>query len=169
MTAPSRLRPAAALLVGVLLTTSFAACSAGSPAPDPVTSSEGGQTMPLQSVYDAVGASDPRVQRVSTVALSQSGPTEMMSVVLRITGDEPVSTETLENILRAAHWTTINEPSPLAADGVGGIHNGAAYNSTLQNNVDQVPAANRDELDQFFIGDDNTYGYTETYYGWQEK
>lgn len=67
------------------------------------------------------------------------------------------------------NWTTINEPSPLAADGVGGIHNGAAYNSTLQNNVGQVPAATRDELDQYFIGDDNAYGYTETYYGWQEK
>lgn len=67
------------------------------------------------------------------------------------------------------NWTTINEPSPLAADGVGGIHNGAAYNRTLHDNVNQVPTGTREELDRYFIGDANTYGYTETYYGWQEK
>lgn len=66
------------------------------------------------------------------------------------------------------NWTTITEPSPLAAQGVGGIHNAAAYNQTLQNQIGQVPAGTQDELDAYFIGDDNAYGYTETYYSWQE-
>ncbi|GLJ95461.1 EI24 domain-containing protein [Microbacterium dextranolyticum] len=67
------------------------------------------------------------------------------------------------------NWTTINEPSPLAAEGMGGIHNGAAYNSTLQSNIGQVPPSTRDDLDRYFIGDENAYGYQETYYSWQEK
>lgn len=66
------------------------------------------------------------------------------------------------------NWTTINTPSPLAAQGVGGIHNATAYNSTLASNVGQVPPGSQDELDQYFIGSDNAYGYENTYYSWQE-
>lgn len=69
---------------------------------------------------------------------------------------------------QAPNWTTINTPSPLAAQGVGGIHNAAAYNSTLSSHVDQVPQASQNELDQYFIGSDNAYGYENTYYSWQE-
>ena len=69
---------------------------------------------------------------------------------------------------QSPNWTTINTPSPLAAQGVGGIHNAAAYNSTLAANVGRVPRAAQDELDQYFIGSDNAYGYENTYYSWQE-
>ena len=54
--------------------------------------------MPLQSVYDAVGASDLRIDRASTVSVYQSGPTKIMSVVVRVTGSEAISTDTLENV-----------------------------------------------------------------------
>jgi len=67
------------------------------------------------------------------------------------------------------NWTTINTPSPLAAQGVGGIHNAAAYNSTLQSQIDRVPPATQDDLNAYFIGDGSTYGYDTTYYSWQEK
>ncbi|ODT23362.1 EI24 domain-containing protein [Microbacterium sp. SCN 69-37] len=67
------------------------------------------------------------------------------------------------------NWTTINSPSPLAFQGVGGIHNAAAYNSTLQSQIDRVPPATQDDLNAYFIGDDDTYGYDTTYYSWQEK
>ncbi|TGY35603.1 hypothetical protein E5344_11395 [Microbacterium laevaniformans] len=66
------------------------------------------------------------------------------------------------------NWTTIQEDSPLASQGVGGIHYSPAYNSTLQNNIGQVPAATRDDLDRYFIGDENAYGYEESYYTWKE-
>lgn len=88
--------------------------------------------MPLQSVYDAVGAADPRVDRVSTVKLSQSGPTEMMTVVVRIPGDEPVSTETLENVLRAAR--------DAAPAGVGGIELLARRSENPDQLIDLGPA-----------------------------
>lgn len=65
-------------------------------------------------------------------------------------------------------WTTIHEASPLASSGVNGIHNGAAYNQTLQDSIDQVPAATQDALDDYFIGGDSAYGYDTTYYGWNE-
>lgn len=64
--------------------------------------------------------------------------------------------------------TTIHEPSPLAAAGVSGIHNGAAYSRTLQNSIDQVPAATQDALDGYFIGGHSAYGDQTTYYGWKE-
>lgn len=71
--------------------------------------------------------------------------------------------------VHGSNWTTISAPSPLAAEGVGGIHHAAAYNSTLQNRIGQVPASTRDELDAYFIGDDNAYGYSQSYYSWQER
>ncbi len=66
------------------------------------------------------------------------------------------------------NWTTIHETSPLAAQGVGGIHNAAAYNSTLSSHVDQVPPATQDDLSEYFIGDQSAYGYQNTYYSWNE-
>jgi pimeloyl-ACP methyl ester carboxylesterase len=69
----------------------------------------------------------------------------------------------------AAELDDINSPSPLAFQGVGGIHNAAAYNSTLQSQIDRVPPATQDDLNAYFIGDDDTYGYDTTYYSWQEK
>ena len=66
------------------------------------------------------------------------------------------------------NWTTIHETSPLAAQGVGGIHNAAAYNSTLSSHVDLVPPATQDDLSEYFIGDQSAYGYQNTYYSWNE-
>ena len=71
--------------------------------------------------------------------------------------------------LHGSNWTTIQEPSPLASQGLGGIHHAGAYNNTLAANVEQVPSDTRDDLDKYFIGDDNTYGYENTYYSWQEQ
>lgn len=34
--------------------------------------------------------------------------------------------------------------------------------------LDSMPRAAQDELDQYFIGSDNAYGYENTYYSWQE-
>ncbi|GAA1650838.1 hypothetical protein [Microbacterium flavum] len=128
-------RRAAAILAAALIAIPLAACSA-SPPQDPAATTpaptEGAQDMPLQSVYDAVGAADPRVDRVSTVKLSQSGPTEMMTVVVRIPGDEPVSTETLENVLRAAR--------DAAPAGVGGIELLARRSENPDQLIDLGPA-----------------------------
>ncbi|MFT4214593.1 MAG: hypothetical protein QM622_07440, partial [Microbacterium sp.] len=66
-------------------------------------------------------------------------------------------------------WTTIQEESPLAAQGVGGIHNASAYNSTLIDNIGQVPQSTQTDLDKYFVGDDDTYGYENTYYSWKEE
>lgn len=66
------------------------------------------------------------------------------------------------------NWTTIETDSPDAELGVHGIHNAKAYHETLGNQVDQVPDGTVDELDRFFAGDENTYGFEQSYYGWSE-
>jgi hypothetical protein len=67
-----------------------------------------------------------------------------------------------------SNWTTIHAGSPLAEQGVDGIHHAGAYNTTLADNVGQVPQATQDELDEYFIGADDAHGYQNTYYSWQE-
>lgn len=74
-TAPFATATLATAVLAMLLTS----CSTTAAPATPTTSSsssptEGGQDMPLQSVYDAVGASDPRIDRASTVSVYQSGP-----------------------------------------------------------------------------------------------
>ncbi|RLK48933.1 EI24 domain-containing protein [Microbacterium telephonicum] len=66
------------------------------------------------------------------------------------------------------NWTTIQQASPLAAAGVSGIHNAAAYNQTLQDGISQVPTSTQDALSGYFIGDESAYGYDSTYYSWKE-
>lgn len=66
------------------------------------------------------------------------------------------------------NWTTINTPSPLAVQGVAGIHNAAAYYATLQQQIGNVPPETQRDLDAFFIGDSSTYGYDSSYYSWKE-
>lgn len=68
----------------------------------------------------------------------------------------------------SSNWTTIVEPSPLAAKGVEGIHNGAAYNRTLQMSIGQVPASTQDALSGYFVSDESAYGDKTTYYSWNE-
>jgi predicted esterase len=67
-----------------------------------------------------------------------------------------------------SNWTTIEAVSSGTSEGVGGIHNAERYSETLQNLVGRVPSGTQDELDQFFIGDDDAYGYEEMYYRWNE-
>ena len=66
-------------------------------------------------------------------------------------------------------WTTIQTDSPNAADGLHGIHNAQAYNETLGANIDQIPPEMRDDMDRYFSGHENTYGYEQSYYGWSEE
>ncbi|MCR2826472.1 hypothetical protein [Microbacterium sp. zg.Y909] len=66
------------------------------------------------------------------------------------------------------NWTTIQTESPRADEGLHGIHSADAYDQTLQNRVGMVPAGTTDDLDAYFTGDDNAYGYQQRYYGWSE-
>lgn len=64
-----------------------------------------------------------------------------------------------------------DDPVMLVGFSQGGIVAGhvAAYNQTLQSNIDQVPATDRADLDRYFIGDPHAYGYEQSYYSWQEN
>ena len=66
------------------------------------------------------------------------------------------------------NWTTIQATSPGASEGVHGIHNAAYYSATLAANIDRVPPETQAEMSRFFVGDENTYGTQQTYYGWSE-
>lgn len=67
------------------------------------------------------------------------------------------------------NWTTIQGKSPSYDDlGFKGIHNAPAYSNTLSDRIGDIPPATVDELDKFFIGDENAYGYKQTFYGWAE-
>ncbi|MCR2791571.1 hypothetical protein NQ156_00665 [Microbacterium sp. zg.Y625] len=66
------------------------------------------------------------------------------------------------------HWTTIQTASPRADEGLHGIHSADAYDQTLQHRIDTVPADTTQDLDAYFVGDDNAYGYEQRYYGWSE-
>lgn len=133
-TAPFATATLATAVLAMLLTS----CSTTAAPATPTTSSsssptEGGQDMPLQSVYDAVGASDPRIDRASTVSAYQSGPTKIMSVVVRVTGSGAISTDTLENVLRAARDS--------APEGVGGVELLARDAADPDRLLDLEPAA----------------------------
>lgn len=54
------------------------------------------------TVTSAVAASDPRVTEVMTVKVGQSGFARSMRLVVALSGDEPVSTDTVVNIAAAA-------------------------------------------------------------------
>ena len=58
--------------------------------------------MTTVTVTDAVAASDPRIADVLTVKVTQSGLARVMSIAVSITGDEPVSSETVRSIAVAA-------------------------------------------------------------------
>lgn len=67
----------------------------------------------FQAVYDAVATSDPRVERASTVSASVSGLTTQLIVVIRVTGDEPISTQTLTAVLIAIRDSAHGDASML--------------------------------------------------------
>lgn len=70
---------------------------------------------------------------------------------------------------QSPNWTTIQGTSPSYEDlGFAGIHNAAAYSNTLSERIDDIPTDTVVELDRFFIGDENAYGYQQSFYGWSE-
>lgn len=91
-------RAFAALTIGAVAL-SFTACAA-TPAPTPSTSQGATTVDPFESLYDAVSASDPRVED-PLGTMSRSGANRVLSLSVLISGDEPVSTETLTAILVA--------------------------------------------------------------------
>lgn len=102
----SSTRLTAALAAVVLLAVALTACGASNGSSP--TSSQEGAAMDLQSVYDAVIASDSRVEDpLGTV--SYSGAAKTLSLSVLITGDEPVTTETLTAILVAVRDTTSDD------------------------------------------------------------
>lgn len=101
----SSARLTAALVAAALLAAPLAGCGASDGPDSSPTSSQEGTAMDLQTVYDAVIASDPRVEDpLGTV--SYSGAAKTLSLSVLISGDEPVSTETLTAILVAVRDTT---------------------------------------------------------------
>ena len=111
------------LATGSLLLTTFAltACfSLGGPtAPRPPadpgststddTATSEGET-PVNSITSAVDASDPRVvPGATTITARTSGIDNVLSVVVDVTGDEPVSTQTLARIAVAALQSSADE------------------------------------------------------------
>lgn len=99
MRAPARVT--AALFGAVLAAAAFTGC-AGVPAPAPTATHQGEATVSPETVTSAVAASDPRITEVITVQVVQSGLARIMNVAVAVSGDEPVSTETVVNIAAAA-------------------------------------------------------------------
>lgn len=97
-------RAAAALALAVGLTGALGGCmSAQVPGPEgtPTTDQEENTMTPV-TVRSAVAASDPRVTDVPTVKVDQSGMARVMTVAVVLSGDEPVTTDTVVNIAVAA-------------------------------------------------------------------
>lgn len=95
---------AAALAAAVVLAGTLAGCSMlpstpGSPAPQ---STDQKDDMSPTTVRSAVAESDPRVVDVPTVMVNKSGFADVMTIAVTLSGDEPVSTETVVNIALAA-------------------------------------------------------------------
>ncbi|WP_447946911.1 hypothetical protein [Microbacterium lacticum] len=95
--APRIIAVAAAVILGAALVACTPTAAPSTPTPTNTEST----VHAFQPVYDAVAASDPRVERVSSVSVSQSGAVRQLTVVIRVTGDEPVTTDTLVAVLTA--------------------------------------------------------------------
>ena len=85
----------------VVLAGLVSGCATAPPAPATPPDQEE-TTMTAVTVTDAVAASDPRIADVLTVKVTQSGLARVMSIAVSITGDEPVSSETVRSIAVAA-------------------------------------------------------------------
>ncbi|MCR2801441.1 MULTISPECIES: hypothetical protein [unclassified Microbacterium] len=96
----ARRRHAIRLTTVVVLVGLFSSCAPASTGPTATQSDQEETTM--TTVTDAVAASDPRVADVLTVKVTESGMARVMSIAVSISGDEPVSTETVVNIAVAA-------------------------------------------------------------------
>ncbi len=100
-----RTRALSALAIGAVAL-SLAACAA-TPASPPSTSQGATTVDPFASLYDAVSASDPRVED-PLATTSTSGTSRVLSLSVLISGDETVSTETLTAILVAVDGSSLD-------------------------------------------------------------
>lgn len=98
------IRSLIALVISVCALSS-SACSAPI-APAPNTSQGASAEVVFKPLYDAIVASDPRAER-ALAGMSQSGASRVLSVSVLLTGDEPVSTETLTALLVAVEGSSI--------------------------------------------------------------
>jgi len=98
----ARARHAIRVAAVVALVGLFSGCAPASTGPTATHPDQEETTMSTVTVTDAVAASDPRVADVLTVKVTESGMARVMSIAVSISGDEPVSTETIVNIAVAA-------------------------------------------------------------------
>ncbi|MFT4214594.1 MAG: hypothetical protein QM622_07445 [Microbacterium sp.] len=104
----SHARLAGVVLATALLVTPLTGCSLlGSVVPGQ-NSTEQGDDIDMQTLYDAVAAADPRVKD-PVGQVYYSGFSQTLDLVVMISGDEPVSTETLTAIFIAARDNTTND------------------------------------------------------------
>ena len=101
MIAGASARRFASVLVALLAVGASTGCSSLLNTPHPPPTPLESSVDAFQPVYDAIATSDPRVERASTVTTSLSGAARQLTVVIRITGSEPVSTQTLTAVLIA--------------------------------------------------------------------
>ena len=101
MTTGASHRRFTSVLIAALAVGALTGCSSPFAAPQPVPTPLESSVDAFQPVYDAIATSDPRVERASTVTSSLSGAARQLTVVIRITGSEPVSTQTLTAVLIA--------------------------------------------------------------------
>ncbi|MFT4214595.1 MAG: hypothetical protein QM622_07450 [Microbacterium sp.] len=104
----SHARLAGALLATALLAAPLTGCSLLSSVVPGQNSTEQGVDLDMQTLYDAVAAADPRVARAEG-GVSYDGFSKELDLVVLISGDEPVSTETLTAIFVAAGDNTPSE------------------------------------------------------------
>lgn len=105
---PLAARGAGAALCLALLFSGLSGCALIGGSATPGATTQEGQDMDLQPLYDAVTAADPRVVDQSGT-VSYSGAAKTLSLAVLLSGDEPVSTEELTAILVAARDNTPSE------------------------------------------------------------
>lgn len=113
--------------IAVLSAASLTACFAADPSDIRTTPSQGATPVDsLQPVYDDVNASDPRITDTFAI-MSTSGFSPTLTISFLVTGDEPVSTETLVAVLTAiannpgGEYETINVLARRADDPERGV------------------------------------------------
>lgn len=124
---------AAALGVAVALAISvFSGCTATQPSDPTPTTAEGQQTVTYPELRAALPAAEPRVQDVGIVE-SLSGTSNVMTVGVEISGDDPVTTASLTAMLVA-----VREDLPEVIDQLDFIVRDDAENSHIIDFSDAV-------------------------------
>lgn len=105
---PPRRAPRAVLLGLILVCAPLVACAPAGPVePTPVTT-EGQQTVTFPEMRAAVMAAEPRVQDTGIVE-NQSGAARVLTVAVVVSGDDPVTTDSLTAMLTAVRDTLPDE------------------------------------------------------------